>query len=272
MISKAKIIKFIVAAIVTFFLVFPIFWILISSFKPADQILIPRLWSDSWTIQHYYELIRDTPYLTALRASSIMAFGTAVIAMIIVISASYAVYRMNFPGREVVQKVMLITYVFPGILLIIPVYNLMVRLGLIDNLFSVVIMNITFIAPFCVWLMRGFFMSVPIAMDESASLDGAGRIRILFSILLPLLKPGIATVLIYSFIMSWTEFTFSSILLVSEVNRPLPIVMNAIIGQYNVRWGATAAGGVFTLLPVVLLFALVGKYFVKGLTEGAIKE
>jgi len=270
--KKIKVIKWIVGLIITFLIAFPILWIVISSFKTADQILIPRLWSDSWTFRHYRELIMDTPYLMALQASLKLALGTTAAALLVVVCASYAVYRMEFPGKELIQKIMLITYVFPGILLIVPVYDLMSRIRMADRLLAIVIMNVTFIAPFCVWLMRGFFKAVPITLDESASLDGAGAFRILFSIILPLLKPGIATVAIYSFIMSWTEFTFSSMLLSSEANRTLPITMNAIMGQYTVRWGQTAAGGVLTLLPVIILFAFVGKYFIKGLTEGAIKE
>ena len=269
---QLRIIKWIAALIITSLIALPILWIVLSSFKPADLILIPRFWSDSWTIRHYYELIFETPYLQALRASIILAIGTTIVTMMVVISSSYAVYRIEFPGKELVQKLMIITYVFPGILLIIPIFELMARFNLVDNFASVIIINVTFIAPFCVWLMRGFFKAVPITLDESAALDGAGHFRVLFSIILPLIRPGIATITIYSIIMAWTEFTFSSMLLTSDETRPLPIAIHQIMGQYTVRWGQTTAGGTLTILPVIILFAFVGKHFIKGLTEGAIKE
>jgi len=267
-----RIVKWIVAIILIFVIAFPIYWILISSFKPSDQILIPDLWPRSWTLRHYYELITQTGYLAALRASIILAVGTMVSVLVVVVSSSYAIYRMDFRGKELIQRVILVTYIFPGILLVVPIYNIMAYVGLVDSILAVAIVNVTFIAPFSVWLMRGFYKAIPETLDESSSLDGAGPLRILFFIIMPLLKPGIATVAIYSFIMSWTEFVFSSVLLMSEVNRTLPIVMQGIMGQYTVRWGHTSAGAVLMILPVVLLFAFVGKYFIKGLTEGAVKE
>jgi len=142
---------------------------------------------------------------------------------------------------------------------------------LVNSLFGLMVINVTFAAPFSVWLMQGFFDNVPIALDESAAIDGAGRMRTLFQIILPLIGPGIATISIYAFIMAWTEFAFSSVLINSDSLRTLPIGLNAIMGQYTVRWGWTTAGAVLALLPVVIFFAFVGKYFVKGLTAGAVK-
>ena len=148
----------------------------------------------------------------------------------------------------------------------------MTEVGLVDRPMSLIIMNVTFAAPFCTWLMRGFFMSIPYSLDESAALDGAGKMQILFQILLPILSPGLATIVIYSFISSWTEFTFASILVSSEQYKTLPITLRAIMGQYTVRWGQTTSGAVLTILPILILFIFIGKYFIGGLTEGAVKE
>lgn len=132
-------------------------------------------------------------------------------------------------------------------------------------------MNVTFSAPFAVWLMRGFFDAIPVGLDEAASIDGAGRMRTLMQIILPLIMPGIATIMIYAFITSWTEFAYASVLISSDQLRTLPVGLKAIMGQYTVRWGWTTAGAVLTLLPVVVFFAFVGKFFVRGLTTGAVK-
>ena len=268
----ARILKGAISILLAFLILFPFYWILISSFKSGDTILIPDLWPTKWTLLHYKELIGITNYLAALKSSIIVAIGTMIVTIVIVVFASYALYRFKFAGRSAFEKIILITYIFPSILLVVPVYNVMVKVHLIDTPLALVIMNVTFAAPFCVWLMRGFFMSIPLSLDESASMDGAGKMTILYRILIPILQPGLATIIIYSFISSWTEYTFASILVSSEVNKTLPIALHAIMGQYTVRWGHTTAGAVLTILPVLLVFTFIGKYFIGGLTEGAVKE
>ena len=255
----------------TFLIVFPFYWIIMSSFKPADQILKPDLFPKSFTLEHYRQLLEQTSYATNLTNSIIVSLGTMVVSLLIVIPAGFAIYRMKFAGRQFVNRLILATYVFPGILLLVPVYQLFSGLQLVDSLLGLIVINVTFAAPFSVWLMQGFFDSVPLALDEAAAIDGAGRMRTLVTIVLPLIGPGIATISIYAFISAWTEFAFSSVLISSDELRTLPIGLNAIMGQYTVRWGWTTAGAVLTLLPVVVFFAFVGKYFVKGLTAGAVK-
>jgi len=270
-VSGVKAIRNLVGTLLTILIVFPFYWVIVSSFKPADQILQPDLFPRAFTLEHYRELLNQTSYLTNLSNSIIVSIGSMIIAVAIVVPAGYAIYRMQFKGRNFVNRLILATYVFPGILLLVPVYQMMSNLHLVDSLLGLVVINVTFAAPFSVWLMQGFFDSVPLALDEAAAIDGAGRIRTMLSVVLPLIGPGIATISIYAFITSWTEFAFSSVLISSDKLRTLPIGLNAIMGQYTVRWGWTTAGAVLTLLPVVIFFAFVGKYFVKGLTAGAVK-
>lgn len=267
-----KALKLTTCVLLTFLVIFPFYWILISSFKSGDTILVPDLWPVKWTLVHYKELIGITNYLSALKSSIIVAAGTMIICVIVVLLASYALYRFEFKGKSLFEKIILITYIFPSILLVVPVYNVMVKVKLIDTPLALIIMNVTFAAPFCVWLMRGFFKAIPVSLDESASIDGAGKMTVLYKIIIPILKPGIASIIIYSFISSWTEYTFASILVSSEVNKTLPIALHAIMGQYTVRWGHTTAGAVLTILPILVAFTFIGKYFISGLTEGAVKE
>ena len=130
--------------------------------------------------------------------------------------------------------------------------------------------TVAFTAPFCVWLLRGFFDAIPRELDESAAVDGAGPLTSLRRIILPLLVPGLATIALYAFIFSWTEFVFASQLIVSDDLKTLPIGLGAMMGQYNVNWGLLMAGASMTMLPAAILFALVGRYFVRGLTAGAL--
>lgn len=252
-------------------IVFPFYWVIVSSFKPADQILKPGLFPASFTLQHYKELITMTAYKENLLNSVLVAVATMICSVAIVIPAAFAIYRMKFAGRTLLFRLILAAYIFPGILLLVPVYQLMSSLHLVDTLWSLIIINVTFAAPFSVWLMQGFFDSVPRALDEAAAIDGAGPLRTLGQIILPLIGPGIATIAIYGFITSWTEFSFASVLISSDELRTLPVGLKAIMGQYTVRWGWTTAGAVLTLLPVVVFFAFVGKFFVRGLTAGAVK-
>jgi multiple sugar transport system permease protein len=266
-----KLVKWIIGIFLVFLIVFPFYWITISSFKLPDQILQPDLWPKAWTLQHYKELLNDTPYLQTLYNSLFVSFGTMIVTVLIVVPASYAIYRMEFKGREFFYRLILATYIFPAMLLLVPVYQLMSKFQLVDTLWSLIIMNVTFAAPFATWLMSGFFKAIPKSLDESAAIDGAGTMRILFQIILPLIAPGLATIAVYAFVVSWTEFTFASILITSDEFKVLPIGLNQIMGQYTVRWGWTTAGAVLTLLPVLVFFTIVGRYFVKGLTEGSIK-
>lgn len=266
-----KAVRSLFGIVIAVLIVFPFYWVVVSSFKPASQILKPDLFPKSFTVQSYRELLEQTSYLTNLGNSVWVAVGTMLCSVLIVIPAGYAIYRMKFPGRKLVSRLILATYVFPGTLLLVPVYQMMSNIHLVDSLWGLIVINVTFAAPFSVWLMQGFFDSVPIALDEAAAIDGAGRMRTLVQIILPLIGPGIATISIYAFITSWTEFAFSSVLISSDALRTLPIGLNAIMGQYTVRWGWTTAGAVLTLLPVVVFFAFVGRFFVKGLTAGAVK-
>ncbi|WP_340023709.1 carbohydrate ABC transporter permease [Paenibacillus sp. FSL K6-1096] len=266
-----KAVRYLFGILIIFLIVFPFYWVIVSSLKPADQILKPDLFPKALTLQHYRELLDQTSYLTNLSNSVLVALGTMLCSVLIVIPAGYAIYRMKFAGRKFVSRLILATYIFPGTLLLVPVYQMMSDLHLVNSLWGLIVINVTFAAPFSVWLMQGFFDSVPVALDEAAAIDGAGRMRTLLQIILPLIGPGIATISIYSFITSWTEFAFSSVLITSEELRTLPIGLNAIMGQYTVRWGWTTAGAVLTLLPVVVFFAFVGRFFVRGLTAGAVK-
>ncbi|MBW4084260.1 carbohydrate ABC transporter permease [Paenibacillus sp. S150] len=266
-----KAVRYLFGILISFLIVFPFYWVIVSSLKPADQILKPDLLPKALTLLHYRELLEQTSYLTNLSNSVLVALGTMICSVLIVIPAGYAIYRMKFAGRKLVSRLILATYIFPGTLLLVPVYQMMSDLHLVNSLWGLIVINVTFAAPFSVWLMQGFFDSVPVALDEAAAIDGAGRMRTLLQIILPLIGPGIATISIYAFITSWTEFAFSSVLITSEELRTLPIGLNAIMGQYTVRWGWTTAGAVLTLLPVVIFFAFVGRFFVKGLTAGAVK-
>ncbi|MGQ9848696.1 MAG: carbohydrate ABC transporter permease [Aggregatilineaceae bacterium] len=251
----------------------PFYWIFTSSIKEPQEIIArkPTLFPQSFTFQHYDKLLNHSPFPTYLRNSLVVALGTMIITVMLATLAAYGLYRLRFPGRQMLFRVILVTYAFPGVLLLVPMYDMMSRLGLVDRLLALVIVDVTLAAPFAVWMLQAFFRTIPQELEEAAALDGATRLGIIVRILLPLAAPGVAAIAIFAFITSWTEYIFSSILIVSEANRTVPVGLAGIIGQYQVDWGLLLAGATATALPVLVLFGLVGRNFVEGLTAGAVR-
>jgi multiple sugar transport system permease protein len=251
----------------------PFYWIFSSSIKAPQEIIArkPTLFPQSFTTQHYSKLLNDSPFPTYMRNSLIVAAGTMVITVFLSTLAAYGLYRMRFPGRKMLFRIILITYAFPGVLLLVPLYQMMVALGLVDRLLALVIVDVTLASPFAVWMLQAFFRTIPQELEEAAALDGATRLGIIIRIMLPLAAPGVASIAIFAFIISWTEYLFASILIISEANRTVPVGLAGIIGQYQVDWGLLLAGATVTTLPVLVLFGLVGRNFVEGLTAGAVR-
>lgn len=251
----------------------PIYWVVSSSFKSREEIIrsTPTWFPETFTLDNYIQLFNATSYSTYLTNSMIVAIGTTLVTVVVSLSAAYGLYRLQIPGSGKIAGIILLSFMIPGTLLIVPLYQTLTSIGLINTHAGLVLVNVAFTAPFCTWLLRGFIRSIPREVDEAAAVDGAGPIRTMLQVVLPLLLPGIATVTVYSFIFAWTEFVFASQFLVDDSLATLPIGLNAIVGQYTVNWGLVMAGAVFTMLPTVVLFLLVGRYFVGGLISGTSK-
>lgn len=251
--------------------VVPFLWIFLASLQPNRELIqpSPRLWPSEIGLANYENLQQAAQYFTYLSNSLVVALLSTLVSLVLALLAAFSVYRGRYPGRRLLLRLLLVTYVFPGVLLLIPLYQIFGRLNLIDHLLSLVMINVTFAAPFCVWLLRGFFGAIPEGIEEAAALDGAGRLRILVAIILPLTAPGLAATAVYTFVLSWTEYMFASAFIFDETKKTLPVGLGAFIAQYYVDWGILAAAAVATAAPVVICFAFIGRYFVRGLTAGA---
>ncbi len=251
----------------------PFYWIFSASVKPTQDILAsaPSFFPQTFTLEHYDKLLASSNFPRYMLNSGIVAVLTMLITVALSVMAAYALYRLDFPGRRWLVRVILATYIFPGILLLIPLYGMMSQLRLVDTQWALVIINVTFAAPFAVWMLQAFFQAIPYEVEEAAALDGASRVTIIWRIFLPLTAPGIASIAIYAFISAWTEYMFASVLILSDANRTLPVGLAGIIGQYQVDWGLLLAGATATTLPVLVLFSFVGRSFIEGLTAGATK-
>lgn len=251
----------------------PFWWVVTGSIKLPQEIIqrVPTMVPQSFTLQHFEKLLQSSDFPTYLVNSFVVALFSTAVTVLLALPAAYAFFRMEFPGRNALYRVILLAYAFPGVVVLIPLYGLFSKIGLIDSRISLVIVNVAFALPFSIWMMRSFLASVPKEIEEAAIIDGAPTTTILVRILMPLIAPGIASVAIFAFISSWTEYLFASVLIVSDARRTIPVGFAGIIGQYQIDWGLLLAGATLATVPVVILFAFVGRWFVSGLTEGAVK-
>ena len=252
---------------------FPFFWIISSSFKNPEEIIststtiIPR----SFTLEHYNKILFTSDFFNYLINSLIVSFSSMIISIILSVSAAYGLHKLKFYGNKFVEYSLLVTYAFPGVILLIPVYLLFAKVNLLNTYLSLIIVNVLFATPFAVWMLKAFFKLIPNEVEEAAYIDGASRFVVILKIVIPLAAPGIASIAIFCFIISWTEYLFASILISSDNLKTLPVGLAGIVGQYQIDWGFLLSGAVLASLPVIILFVFIGKYFVSGLTEGAIK-
>jgi multiple sugar transport system permease protein len=251
----------------------PFWWVISSSVKATSEIVspTPTMIPHSFTLEHFQKLLGGSAFPRFFLNSVIVSLLSMAIAVVLSVLAGYAFFRLRFPGRDLLFRAILLAYAFPGIVVLVPLYGLASAARLIDNLFALVVVNVTFAVPFAIWMMRAFLAGVPREIEEAARLDGASRLTILRRIVVPLIAPGVASVAIFAFVSSWTEYLFASVLIQSDARKTIPVGLAGIIGQYQVDWGLMLAGATLTTLPVIALFALIGRYFVAGLTAGAIK-
>ncbi|SNY90202.1 multiple sugar transport system permease protein [Cohaesibacter sp. ES.047] len=267
----------VVLALVIFFflalILMPFWWVVSGSVKSPQEIIarVPTMVPNTFSLQHYQKLLNQSDYMTYMVNSISVATFSTLITLLLAVPAAYAFFRLKFPGRETLFRIILLAYAFPSIVVLIPLFGMFAKLGLIDTRTALVVVNVTFALPFSIWMLRSFFSSVPLEIEEAAIMDGAPPLIILRRIMIPLIAPGIASVGIFAFVSAWTEYVFTSVIILSDANRTVPVGFSGIIGQYQIDWGLLLAGASFATLPVILLFALIGRWFVAGLTEGAVK-
>lgn len=256
-----------------FILLAPFLWILLASFRPnmelvRNQSLIPN----TITIENYVSLFGKSGYWQWIINSFIVATYTVLISLPLIVAGAYSVYRTHYWGRNALSLFLLSVYIFPTALLVVPIFRIFNSLSLVDSHLGCALLNTAFAVPFGIWLLQAFLKSLPPELEEAAAVDGIGRMRTLFQIIIPQAAPGIIAIAMFAFIVSWTEYLFAMTLLLSNDLHTLPIGLTGIVfGQYRVNWGFAAAGAVGSAIPVFLLFLIVGRWFIRGISAGAIK-
>ena len=254
-------------------ILFPIFWMFMSSFKgqtelfARDMTLTPIV----WTWENYYNVWFKTPVPRYFWNSFYIASVTTAITVGFAIYAAYAIARIRVRGRFLIGIVLLSTQMFPHVTLVLPLFLIIRNLGLFDTHAALIIANVAFALPFAVWMLRGFFVSIPEELEDAAAIDGAGLMTTLHKIIVPLAGPGIAAIAMFTFIRSWNEFLFALVLLQSQSLRTLPLGLASFQEEYTYRWDLMMAGGAIVSLPVLLFFLLMQRFIVQGLLGGALK-
>jgi ABC-type glycerol-3-phosphate transport system permease component len=268
----ANLITYAVAIALCALIGFPLLWMIISSLKPAAQLFVspPQLLPTATTLEWYRNIAQsDAP--TYFLNSLIIGGATTLICLVLGTLSAYAITRFEFPGKNVFLLGALAGYVFPAIVLFVPIYLIIGALGLIDTLAGVVICHTILTFPFALWMLRSFFAAIPREIDESAWVDGASFLRTFLTIILPLALPGIFSVGVFVFVLSWNEYLFASVLITSSAHKTIPLGIAEFITSFDVRWGEIMAMGTLATVPVVILFMAVQRYFLRGVIAGAVK-
>jgi multiple sugar transport system permease protein len=251
----------------------PFLWLLKTSLVPESRIFVRPLeyLPSTVTLENFVMLFERMNFLGYFANSFIVAIGSTVVGLIISMSSSYAFARFRFPGRRFFMTLFLIIPMFPTVLILIPIYDIMRVTGLLNTYASLIVAYSSFTIPFAVWMMTGYFAALPVEMEEAARVDGCSRLGAFVRVLLPTAVPGISATALYIFIVSWNEYTFAAMLAQDEAVRTLPVALQFFITEFTVNWGLLAAGGVIVSLPVILLFLVLQRQLIAGLTAGAVK-
>jgi ABC-type glycerol-3-phosphate transport system permease component len=263
----------VVSLLLVVFIGFPLLWMLVSSFKPAEQLFVspPRLLPSTLTLDWYRNVMLQSDAPTYFRNSLVIGAATTAICLSIGTLAAYGVTRFEFPGKRVFLIGALLSYVFPAIVLFVPIYMIINSLGLIDTLAGVVIAHTILTFPFALWMLRSFFIAIPREIDEAAWVDGASYFMTFVAIILPLALPGVFSVGVFVFVLSWNEYLFAGVLITSGSLKTIPVGISEFITSFDVRWGEIMAMGALATMPVIALFLSVQRFFLRGVIAGAIK-
>jgi multiple sugar transport system permease protein len=252
---------------------FPLFWLVKVSVTPNDLLYTEgvRMWPSRVSFDHYLSVIRHTDFPLFFRNSTIVSTCTAVFATIVASGCGYAFSRFFFRGKFWIVGLMLITQMFPLVMVIAPIFRLFAPLGLTNSLTGLVIIYTAYNTPFAAFLMQSFFDGIPKELEEAAMIDGATRFRALRQIILPLTLPGIAATLGFVFTAAWSELLFALMLNSSNSASTFPVGLLSFVSKFSVDFGQMMAAGVLALIPVCGFFFFIQRYLVQGLTAGAVK-
>ena len=256
------------------FLGFPLLWLVSTAFKPASELsqLTPTLFPQDWTLSNFTIAFSESQLPGALRNSFVVAVATAIITTLIALPAAYAIARYRSAIRNGTIGWILVSQVFPFILIVIPVFIVLKEIGLINTLPGLVIIYVVWALPFTLWMLQGYVAAIPRDLEEAASTDGANRFVILRSIIFPLLVPGLVATSMFAFINAWNEFFFALVIIQDPALQTAPLLLARYVGaEGSVNLGPLAATALITTLPSLIIFSIIQRKLVSGMLSGSVK-
>ena len=253
-------------------ILFPLYWVAISSFTPERQLFAqPALVPDAFVLDHYRALFDGRDFWTPVRNSLVVAGATTAFCIALGAICAYALARLRFPGKAPILALVLAVSMFPQISIVSPLYLVLRELSLLNTYPGLVLPYLTFAMPLTIWLLVGFFRQLPPELEEAGLMDGAGRLRTLWEIVLPLSWPGLATAAILTFLYSWNEFLFALSFTLGPERHTVPVAITLFRGQYQVPWGQILAAAIVATVPVAAVALAAQRRIIAGLTAGAVK-
>ncbi|SFE45801.1 multiple sugar transport system permease protein [Paenibacillus catalpae] len=254
-------------------MVFPLYWIVITSLKPRKEIFsLPiRYWPERFTLENYANIFKVSKFHVYIGNSLLVSVIAAIIVICIATLSGYVMARFQFRGHKQIMMAFFSTQMLPGFISLAPLYLLMSDMNLINNRLSLVLTYTVMLIPFSTIMLRGFFQRIPSSLEEAAMIDGCSRLTALIRVIIPVMLPGIASTFIFAFVQNWNELFMAVMFLDDESLKTLPVAMNSFVMKFDVDWGSMSAGTVLSVIPTVVLFAFAQRYIVEGLTQGAEK-
>lgn len=263
----------VLTAAVLLALVFPFLWVVLTSIRPGSELFTDTfvLISRRLTFVSYAHLLHST-FVRYILNSIIVCVSSTFVTVLVALLASYSFSRHRFAGKSIFLGSFAFTQLFPFVILVTPLYILFWHLHLVNTYLGLILTYVAVTLPFCVYMLLGYFRSVPTSLDEAARIDGAGTLTTIFRVVLPVAWPGVVATAIYVFVQSWNEYLFALTFMTQDNRKTIPVGLANFFGQYTTDWGAVMSASVISTLPTLIFFAIMQKQLVSGLAAGAVKQ
>lgn len=271
--KPAIILLYVFLSIAALAAVFPLLWILLSSFKSSGEMASRPLafFPETATFEYYVRVLNNLKFTVNIKNSVIVSLATTLITIVVSSLGAYGVVRFFPKAGKKMTKLLITTYMFPPILLAVPYSIIIIKMGLVNTWVGLVITYLSFSIPYAIWMLIGFFQTVPLEIEEAAKVDGAGKLKVFVQIVLPIVAPGVVATAIYTFINSWNEFLFALLLINSSEKMPISVALYSLTGSEILDWGEMMAASVIVIVPSVLFFMIIQKKIAGGLADGSVK-
>lgn len=272
-IRPSDIVILVLVAIVLAVIVFPFAWMVLTSVRPAAEMFdLGRILPSRLTLDGYVRLFETSAFGRYLVNSFVVASVATVASVAISSLAGYAFSRYQFRGKRPLMILVIAVHLFPFVILITPMYLFFSELRLLNTYQGLIIAYVAITLPFSIYLMMGYFETVPKGLDEAARIDGCGTLAVLFRIVLPVAWPGIATVAIHAFVVAWEEYLFAKVLMTDEARKTVQVGLSNFFGEFNTQWDLVMCASVVASVPTIIFFAFAQRRLISGLTVGGVKE